>query len=73
MTIEPIRFDDGASYELMMGRWSLLAGAQFIDWIDVPDRSRWLDVGCGNGGSPNWRSSAACRRVCRPSIRHRAS
>ena len=41
--------DDGASYELMMGRWSVLVGARFIDWIAVPDRARWLDVGCGSG------------------------
>jgi len=28
---ETIRFDDGASYELMMGRWSVLVGARFLD------------------------------------------
>ncbi len=44
-----IRFDDGAGYELMMGRWSLLAGARFLDWLDAPMRAHWLDVGCGNG------------------------
>lgn len=44
-----IRFDDGASYERMMGRWSVLVGARFLDWIGVPDGARWLDVGCGNG------------------------
>ena len=49
MTDDTIRFDDGASYEHMMGRWSLLVGARFIDWIDVPQGSRWIDVGCGNG------------------------
>ena len=43
------RLDDGASYELMMGRWSVLVGARFVDWIAVPDGSRWLDVGCGSG------------------------
>jgi SAM-dependent methyltransferase len=41
--------DDGASYELMMGRWSLLVGARFIEWIAVPNGARWLDVGCGSG------------------------
>jgi SAM-dependent methyltransferase len=46
---ETIRFDDGASYELMMGRWSVLVGARFLDWIAVPNGARWLDVGCGNG------------------------
>jgi SAM-dependent methyltransferase len=49
MTDTTIRFEDGAAYELMMGRWSLLAGERFIDWIGVPPQSRWLDVGCGNG------------------------
>jgi len=43
------RLDDGASYELMMGRWSVLVGARFIDWIGVPNGARWLDVGCGSG------------------------
>ncbi|OYU99365.1 MAG: SAM-dependent methyltransferase, partial [Burkholderiales bacterium PBB5] len=49
MADDTIRFDDGASYEHMMGRWSALAGEQFLDWIAVPDGARWLDVGCGNG------------------------
>ena len=44
-----IRFDDGAAYENMMGRWSALAGERFIEWIAVKPQSRWLDVGCGNG------------------------
>jgi len=43
------RFGDGASYELMMGRWSVLVGTRFIDWIGVPNGARWLDVGCGSG------------------------
>jgi SAM-dependent methyltransferase len=46
---DTIRFDDGASYELMMGLWSVLVGARFLDWIAVPYGARWLDVGCGNG------------------------
>jgi SAM-dependent methyltransferase len=46
---ETIRFDDGARYELMMGRWSRLVGERFLDWIGVPDGARWIDVGCGNG------------------------
>jgi ubiquinone/menaquinone biosynthesis C-methylase UbiE len=44
-----IRFDDGASYEEMMGRWSRLAGDVFLDWLAAPPGLRWLDVGCGNG------------------------
>lgn len=49
MVDETIRFDDGASYELMMDRWSVLVGERFIDWIGVPSGARWLDIGCGNG------------------------
>jgi SAM-dependent methyltransferase len=42
-------FTDGEAYERLMGRWSRLAGVAFLDWLDVPEASRWLDVGCGNG------------------------
>src|SRR5215470_4229097 len=44
-----IRFDDGAAYERMMGKWSRLAGEIFLDWLAPPSGLRWLDVGCGNG------------------------
>ena len=46
---EQIRFDDGASYEDYMGKWSRLAGDTFLDWLAPPSRLRWVDVGCGNG------------------------
>jgi SAM-dependent methyltransferase len=49
MADDTIRFDDGASYEIMMGRWSVLVGDRFLDWIGAPGGARWLDVGCGNG------------------------
>jgi ubiquinone/menaquinone biosynthesis C-methylase UbiE len=42
-------FNDGKAYERLMGRWSRLAGAAFLDWLDVPKAMRWLDAGCGNG------------------------
>jgi ubiquinone/menaquinone biosynthesis C-methylase UbiE len=42
-------FNDGKAYERLMGRWSKLAGAQFLDWLDAPEGLRWIDVGCGNG------------------------
>jgi SAM-dependent methyltransferase len=42
-------FGDGAAYERLMGRWSKIAGRQFLDWLAMPDGLRWLDVGCGNG------------------------
>lgn len=42
-------FTDGAAYDRMMGRWSALAGAEFLDWLALPKGLRWLDVGCGTG------------------------
>jgi len=42
-------FTDGKAYERLMGRWSKLAGAKFIDWLDPPQGLNWIDVGCGNG------------------------
>ncbi len=49
MADEPIRFDDGAAYERMMGIWSRLAGDIFLDWLAPRPGLRWIDVGCGNG------------------------
>lgn len=49
MTDQQIRFDDGASYEQMMGVWSKLAGSIFLDWAKPAAEKKWLDVGCGNG------------------------
>lgn len=40
---------DGERYEPYVGRWSRLVAAEFLDWLDVPAGSRWLDVGCGTG------------------------
>ncbi|HTO27517.1 MAG TPA: class I SAM-dependent methyltransferase [Devosia sp.] len=48
---DAMRFNDGEGYEAMMGVWSALIGADFLDWLDVPDGSRWADIGCGNGAS----------------------
>jgi SAM-dependent methyltransferase len=42
-------FDDGAAYELMMGRWSALVAKPFLDWLAQPEGLAWLDDGCGNG------------------------
>ena len=44
-----IRFDDGAGYERMMGKWSRIAGGVFLDWLKPASGLRWIDVGCGNG------------------------
>lgn len=40
---------DGAAYERYMGKWSQLAGENFLDWLAPNAGLRWLDVGCGNG------------------------
>jgi ubiquinone/menaquinone biosynthesis C-methylase UbiE len=42
-------FSDGKAYEQLMGRWSQIAGAKFLDWLDALKNLRWIDVGCGNG------------------------
>ena len=42
-----IRFDDGAGYERMMGKWSRLAGEVFLDWLKPASGLRWIDGGCG--------------------------
>lgn len=49
MAEQQIRFDDGAAYERMMGVWSRLAGAIFLDWVAPRSGLRWIDIGCGNG------------------------
>jgi SAM-dependent methyltransferase len=49
MHTNQIRFNDGATYEQYMGKWSQLAGKTFLDWLAPKPGLRWLDVGCGNG------------------------
>lgn len=49
MSAQPIRFDDGAAYELGMARWSQRVGRIFLDWLSPEPGLEWLDVGCGNG------------------------
>jgi SAM-dependent methyltransferase len=39
----------GESYDGYMGRWSRQLAPRFLDWLGVPDRLDWLDVGCGTG------------------------
>lgn len=39
----------GEAYGMFMGRWSRLVAAEFLQWLSVPARSEWLDVGCGIG------------------------
>jgi SAM-dependent methyltransferase len=49
MAESQIRFEDGAGYERMMGKWSRLAGEVFLDWLKPAPGLQWIDVGCGNG------------------------
>ena len=49
MSEAPTQFADGKAYERLMGRWSQLAGKQFLEWLGLPKSLKWLDVGCGNG------------------------
>ena len=65
MTNQQIRFDDGASYERMMGAWSRLAGEVFLDWLKPGHGLRWVDVGCGNGAF----SEVVVQR-CAPAVLH---
>ena len=39
----------GSAYEPYVGRWSRLVAREFLNWLDVPAKSHWLDVGCGTG------------------------
>jgi ubiquinone/menaquinone biosynthesis C-methylase UbiE len=48
---EAMQFQDGERYESMMGVWSALIGATFLDWLNVPSGAKWADIGCGNGAS----------------------
>jgi ubiquinone/menaquinone biosynthesis C-methylase UbiE len=49
MSAPTIKFDDGAVYEKMMGKWGGLIGRAFIGWLSPSPNLRWLDIGCGNG------------------------
>lgn len=39
----------GDIYEPYVGRWSRLVAKEFVRWLDLPEHSQWLDVGCGTG------------------------
>jgi len=43
------KWTSGAAYDQWMGRWSRLVAEAFVVWLDLPQKSRWLDVCCGSG------------------------
>lgn len=43
------QWNQGATYEPYVGRWSRLVAREFIHWLRLPAGSRWLDVGSGTG------------------------
>jgi len=49
MATPQMRFDDGTAYDRMMGTWSRIAGAAFIDWLAPAPGLTWADIGCGTG------------------------
>jgi SAM-dependent methyltransferase len=42
-------FADAEAYERFMGRWSNILAPQLLDFADLPDMGRVLDVGSGTG------------------------
>src|SRR3569833_348053 len=42
-------FADAEAYERFMGRWSCLAAPVLLNFAALPERGRFLDVGCGTG------------------------
>ena len=39
----------GERYEPYVGRWSRRVARVFLEWLAVPAKRDWLDVGCGTG------------------------
>jgi len=42
-------WESGSPYERYVGRWSRQVAPLFLEWLNIPPRKRWLDVGCGTG------------------------
>lgn len=56
------KWDSGDPYEYFMGRWSKLMAPEFLNWLNVPSSSTWLEIGCGTGAL-----SEAIFQYCEPS------
>jgi hypothetical protein len=46
-------FDDGAAYELMMGRWSALVAQPFLNWLAFRKDWRGLTMVAAMARSPS--------------------
>jgi SAM-dependent methyltransferase len=46
---KPSMFGNAEAYERFMGRWSRLVAPRFVDFTDLPEGGRMLDVGSGTG------------------------
>jgi SAM-dependent methyltransferase len=46
---KPNMFADAEAYERFMGRWSRLLAPRLVDFADLPESGRVLDVGSGTG------------------------
>ncbi len=42
-------WDESDRHDDYMGRWSEPIAREFLDWLGLPARSKWVDVGCGSG------------------------
>ena len=42
-------WNDAVGYETYVGHWSRALAPQFLTWLSLPARLRWLDVACGTG------------------------
>jgi SAM-dependent methyltransferase len=42
-------WERGNPYERYIGRWSRRVAPRFLDWLALPSRRTWVDVGCGTG------------------------
>ena len=42
-------WESAAAYEAYIGRWSRQVAPLFVSALAVPQRSTWLDLGCGSG------------------------
>jgi ubiquinone/menaquinone biosynthesis C-methylase UbiE len=46
---QPNMFGNAEAYERFMGRWSRLVAPRLVDFTELPERGRALDVGSGTG------------------------